>query len=384
MIKLTYLKFALLIPILIVFNTFAQDSQPLANLLTSVPQEAVFEQMNAMTISYMDYRALERAHQLPVIANRDAFYALDETTRTLWDVSLLRAHAGLTPFVNLTGDRIAQMPELVGFDYFDVDQTLVYGADPFVGNVLRSADGDFSRRQTSQALRARDYDLRVVASGTAWGKGGDGQTDVNNLAMGDPFGGDVGLSSRVAVLDDHTIGNAFIWGIVVEMAETHAGSSPSYAQRPAYQTMIDALAGDDELLIQAVILNDRAGQQQAFELDHLPLPRYELAAIADLQQGEYQLNRVVLLYEKEVNARRAMRRLPDFIYAFDNGWLDMLGFVASEPDMVPTDNGWLVRYTLTAPAAMPTDVLNGAYEPGLIFGFWTNALKQQVFFPLGL
>lgn len=387
MIPLHYLKITLLITVFTVVSSSAQPTphnDPLLALLKSVPQQAVFDQMNALTLSYADYRALEHAAGLPPIADREAFNALDPATRTQWEIALLRLHAGHEPFTNLAGERIAQMPELLGFDYFDVDQTLVYGAAPFVGNLLHSSTGNFQRDAVNAALEARRYERREVATGDAWGMGGDGMTDMANLEMGDPFGGDVGLSSRVVVLDRYTVGNAFIWGIIVEMAETHAGDSPNYGEIPAYPTLINALAHDhdDERLIQTVILNTAAGDQQIADGD--PLPRYTLAAVADLQSGSDQLHRVVLLYPDKIDARRAARDLPARIAAFDNGWITTLGFSANTPTLTETDAGYLVSYTLRAPAATPAAVLDGGFDPALIFGFWTTAISQGTFTPLAL
>jgi hypothetical protein len=286
--------------------------------------------------------------------------------------------------VNLTQDKIETMPELMGFDYFDMDQALVYGADPFVGTIVHSEDAAFSRARTAAALAARGYDSRWSAGGVAWGKGGDGMTDIDNIALGDPFGGDVGLASRVAVLDRHTVANSFLWAILLKTTEAHAGETPAYDALPEYRTMARALPPETGELLQAFILSPGAGHTQQPN-DALPaLPPYTLAAAADLQVGTQQVHRLVLLYERAADAETALFQLPGRVAAFDNGWLDTLNFTAPRARIDSWGAYYAVTLDIAAPAPSPQEVQNGAFEPGLVFGFWATAVRQGQFFPLAL
>lgn len=383
-----YIRIGWLVSVIILTFTgslsYAQGANPLLIMLASVPQDPVYPPMSANTISYADYRAIERANGVPNPASRTEFDLMDETLQSWWQASLLRIHAGPPGFVNLTTDKIATMPELMGFDYFDMDQALVYGADPYVGTVVRSADGAFSLTETTKALSARGYSPRASATGIAWGLGGDGMTNIDNIALGDPFGGDVGLASRVAVMDTHTVANSFLWGILLKTTEAHTGETPSYDELPEYRVMARVLSPQGGDLLQAFILNREAGYQQQPHADLPPLPPYTLAAAADLQVGAQQVHRIVLLYADATDAEKALFQLPGRVAAFDNGWLETLNFTAPRLSVDERSGYTAVILDITAPAPTPQDVQDGAFEPGLVFGFWATAIRQGQFFPLAL
>lgn len=364
------------------------ELNPLLELLHSIPQEPTYPQMQALTISYANYRAVERANGVPNPANRDEYAVMDDTVRAWWQTSLLRITAGPPGFVNLTQDKIETMPELVGFDYFDMDQALNYGAAPYIGTLVRSDAPAFDWARTSDALSARDYDPRRSAAGIAWGRGGDGQTDLDAIALGDPFGGDVGLASRVAVLDSTTVANAFLWGILLATADAYEGDVPAIADMPEYRVMAQALRPNQGELLQAFILNQDAGRNQQVQdvpdPDRTHLPPYVLAAAADLQVEETQVHRVVVVYRTPAQANRAAERISALITAFDNGWLQTIGFTESAPTVRQMNGLYVVTYDIAAPTPAPQDVFNGAFQPGLVFGFWSTAIRQGNFFPLAL
>ncbi len=386
-----YSKFTtLLVVVLLIFTTpLSSDAQeqsasPLLSLLEGVPQEAAFPQMDALTLSYADYRAIEQANAAPTFADRAAYLTATEADQTLWQMSLLRVHAGPSGFVNLTYDKITQMPELIGFDYFDMDQALVFGSDPYVGTLVHNDERPFSPVVTGFALAQRGYERREAATGEAWGLGGDGMTDINNINNGDPFGGDVGLASRVAVLDANTVANSFLWGIVLSSADAHTQQAPAYAAHPAYTVLTDALSYGDGTLLQAVALSRLAGEDQQTDAAPSALPAYTIAAVADLQDGDQQVQRVVLVYASLPQASAAALQLPGRMAAFDSGWLDTLGFTERRPYITTDGDFFVVTVDLVAARPTATDMLDGAYAPATIFGFWVTAIQQGGFFPLAL
>ena len=384
-----YSKFAFVLAVVLAIFTTPLSSQgqrvsPLLSLLGSVPQQAVFPQMNAITLSYADYRAIEQANAAPSFASRADYLNAPPADQSLWQMSLLRVHAGPAGFVNLTQAKIEEMPQLMGFDYFDMERALVFGADPFVGTLVHSRAAPFSPVQTAFALSQRGYERRDAATGSAWGLGGDGMTDIANINNGDPFGGDVGLASRVAVLDGSTVANSFLWGILLSTADAHAQRAPSYAVQPAYVAAADALAHSDDMLLQAVILSGLAGQQQQPNPNLPALPPYAVAAVADLHADGRQVQRVVLVYENLPDASAAAVQLPGRLNAFDSGWLATLDFTASRPTVTTNGPFYIVAYDLTAPSPTAAEMLNGAYAPATVFGFWVTAIRQGGFFPLAL
>ncbi|MEO0565334.1 MAG: hypothetical protein AAF125_24720, partial [Chloroflexota bacterium] len=209
----TYRKLTVVVTVCLLLFTgvYANHDEvhPLAALLRAVPTTPAFAQMTANTVSFVDYRALESAAGLPRLTSRSDYDDLSEEMRAAWRASLQRVHAGPGGMINIVDQRITDMPDLLGFGYFDVDAALVYGSAPFTGTLLHSASGDFDAEVTAKALDRRGYERREVATGEAFGLGGDGMTDIENLEMGDLFGGDVGLSSRVAVFDANTLMNSF-------------------------------------------------------------------------------------------------------------------------------------------------------------------------------
>jgi hypothetical protein len=387
LLHLTYRKLALWVTVSLLFfiGLNAQEPHPLDTLLAEIPQQPAFTEMIANTISFADYRAAERAAGLAPVTSRDAYDALPDDQRAAWEVALLRVHAGPNSFVSLADQHIAAMPDLLGFGYFDADAGLTYGFDPFTGTLLHSIDGDFSATATAAALRARNYEQRTTAVGTAWGRGGDGQTDINNLVMGDPFGGDVGLASRVQVIDPNTVMNTFTWEILFVAAEAQAGNAPTLADDPAYTTMAAALTADEATLIQALILSPPAATLQTPSADLGTLPIWAVAAAADLQDGDQQVHRLLLLYNEADDAQTAAAALPGQVAAFDQGWLDTLGFTVDVPTTTEVGDFHLVTLAMHAPAPTPQDVLDdGAYTPGIIFGFWATALRGGRFHPFAL
>lgn len=359
------------------------DAAPLVALMANIPLLPVFPDMEPHLINYVNYRAVEQANGIAPIADRAAYRALTDKERAAWQTSLLRVRAGLDGMVNLTHERINAMPELLGFDYFDMDSSLWYGNEPFIGVLVRSEDGRFLATRTASALATRGFERRVVATGTAWGKGGDGMTDLANIELGDPFGGDVGLSSRVAVFDPYTVMNSFLWPLVFTSAEAHAGIQPNYTDFDIFPHTAQQLAQDGDLL-QALIVNRTVGERYAADPDALTLPPYDLAAVADLQRDEQQVQRVLLVYAEEAAAERALDLLPGFISEFDGGWLDRLGFGVGQLTVVAADDRYTVVFDLVADAPTPADVQDGGYEPGLIFGFWVTAIRQGNFTPIAL
>ncbi len=385
MINQTYLKYIILVSVsLWVFTGINAQPHPdpLPILLRSVPTTPAFAPMQANIISFVDYRAIEAAADVGPVQSVADYRHMDAATRATWQAALLRVQAGPASFVNLVETRIEQMPGLLGFGYFDVDAALTYGADPFTGTLLYSADGDFSPVQTAAALMRREYRPRMVATGGAWGLGGDGMTDVTNMAMGDPFGGDVGLASRVAVFDSHTVMNGFIWDLVFIAAEAHQGVGPAYGDDAPYITLTEALRSDDSALLQAVIVSPAAGRHQTPPTNAATLPAYQLAAIADYQRGDRQVHRWVLLYDNPLAAAQAAQAMPGLLTEFDQGWLDTLGFEIAAPVRYRADEGGhVVVLEVSAPAEIGSD---SPYSPGVVFGFWVRAIQSGAFFPFAV
>jgi hypothetical protein len=360
------------------------DDNALQTLLVNVPQHPAISEMIANRISYADYRALERASGLPELHSLTNYEALSDGEKQQWSMARLRLHTGPNGFNNLVTERLAAMPDLIGVDFFAVDAALTYGYPPFTADIMYSRRGQLLSVSVSGALQARDYERRIVATGSAWGLGGDGMTDFGNVQTGDPFGGDVGLSSRVAVFDPYTLANASIWGILFASAEAHREIQPSFASDDAYQSAAAFIhANDDATLIQALMVSPIAGLLQTPH-ESLPLlPTYQMAVLTDHQRNTEQIASVTLFYADADDAALAAEMLSGHMAAYDTGWLEQLGYETPTVTQADAPHGFTaVVYQAVAPAATPTEMLTGASEPGVIFGFWVTAVERETFFPL--
>jgi len=349
------------------------SGSPLAALLAAVPQSNTYPEMDARLISYADYRALERASGIAPILNRDAYLRLDAPTRAAWWNARARLIGGANGFINLAEARIQQMPELLGVDFFEVDQSLVYGAEPFLGTLIHSEQGDFAAWHVGRALRMRGFD--PLPYNDAWALGGDGQTDINALAFGDPFGGDVGLSSRIAVLNPHLIVNSFLTVILEDARRAHDDQLPAVIEQAEVALMAEALTIPDGELIQALIVNSQAGERQAAADDRLP--PYLLAAIADLQHTDTEILRVVWILPNTPHTYGLIADGDTALRGYDAaGWLDTLGYTL-DGQMQAARGGFLVvtldyKRTLTA---------DSPYPAATVFGFWARAIQTRMFAP---
>ncbi|MBC7815069.1 MAG: hypothetical protein H7175_28185, partial [Burkholderiales bacterium] len=174
----------------------ATSTNPLLDMLALVPESALDFGDPPHIIRYGDFAALEATHHISP-DSADEFAALNDSERSHWTNGLMRMQA-LPPYIlNNTYQRIAEMPTLVGFEWFDIDQVLTFANLPFAGMIYA---GDFDPASIETALTEREFGVTEYEGVTIWNRGGDGMTDITLMSLGDPFGGDVGWTSRIAVM----------------------------------------------------------------------------------------------------------------------------------------------------------------------------------------
>ena len=109
-----------------------ETSNALLDMLALVPVGGVTNE-DAPLWSFVDYRALEAARGIPSPGSRVAFEA-DEESERLWVNTYMRVMSG--PYFDALPVMIEEAPEVVGFDFFDIDRGLLFGSPPRTGMIL--------------------------------------------------------------------------------------------------------------------------------------------------------------------------------------------------------------------------------------------------------
>ncbi len=109
---------------------------------------------------------------------------------------------------------IASMDDLLGFEWFAIEQALGYGRPPTLGIVL-AAQVDAER--LGDRLARRGFASTVLHGVTIWHRNEDGRVNLAERTPADPFVGPLGMAARIAVLPDHLVGTRF-WSMTREAA----------------------------------------------------------------------------------------------------------------------------------------------------------------------
>ena len=283
--------------------------EPLEDMLRYVPAEAV---RSGGLISYVDLRAVETAR--PGASTPSSFEAwqdwreTDEGAFDQW-VKAYRGVIGGAPQLMqafpATGD---SWPSVVGFDYFDVDRLLSFGAPPTVGVI---AAGRFDPAAISTAHEARGFsstdqgNSMLICSEAGCEDGLT--TDLAGREPADPFGGFLGRKQPLVVTSDLLLSSA-TFDVVSSMQEAGDGTTDSVAGMPEVGLALASLSGD-ALLRQASIVPPDA-IQGSVEAEAPALPAYDLLFFADTATADEQITHVVLVFESVDDARAAAEALP--------------------------------------------------------------------------
>lgn len=360
-------------------------------------------------LSYVDYRAIEQARpDVPVFESWDAFNTVAEANDLdirLWWQNNNRIQAG-------PGFYVAYMLEfenteaLVGFDIFDIDRALLMGEAPDYGVVLQ---GDFDVEAVTEAFLARGYTAGqnngVVLLNRADGEPGSA-IDFQNIDPANPFGGPLGRREPVAVTATYLL-NSPGDALLEAMVNAYVGYRPSLYTQPDLTAAAEALSVGQGQLLQAQFLNPAdvatpMSAEAAPDNGYGPLPPYQLAVLADLEDGADQVALVALVYDDEATARTAAEelsaRLPVFSHPNTHRPLIELveGAHVAEPNVYysPGTGNYVALASVRYP--MPTntvvDLSTGQPIPegqtadrpgflmsGQLFRLWNMSLQQRTF-----
>jgi hypothetical protein len=327
----------LIIPLLLLLTltlaaplTFAQDStdeHPLMQILALVPDIPEVREAG-ITISYADYEAAltnrEGAAQPESFAEFEALTTADDISASL---ALWALPQSGPPNFSQNFMLFGELPELVGFDFFDIEQAAYFGQPPSIGVIL---SGDFDADEISTAFRARRF-VESDLNGMPLFCGPDGCEEGLRLNLRDrnpanPFGGDFGRQEPILLAPGYIL-NSADYGTVEAMAAVMAGEQPSLANDPSYHAAVEAIISEGTLIqaqfIEAASLRSLDVANLLLNLEQTEanieavrsifddiaeigeLPPYSLATIADVIMNEQQYAVIALVYDDAESAAAA-------------------------------------------------------------------------------
>lgn len=279
--------------------------------------------------------------------------------------------------------------ETVGFDYFELAQTVEVGQHPGLGLVLLGA---IDPAAIHAAFAAQGYEVRE-ADGTATllcpPAGCDSGRDVNlaQRNLSNPFGGNLGRWQPVAVAE----------GVVLQAADdqflrlfvaTHGGVAPALAEVPEVRAIASALAdypfvntvmllnadmfaGVDERTVLGSAPDADRVQLEALlmQLEAMPVPPYALAAFAATADADGEYGLVLLIYPDAEAAATAAASLdarlatlaslfqPDLTYAEQ---YEVVGTLEPATVVRDEDSGMYVVVVRLAGEPAPLETERGA------------------------
>lgn len=391
---LTVALFLALIPGYGVLAQHEASISPLLSLLGDVPQSARVAAGGGATVRYVDYAALYAAEDIASLrANGDLDALLHDVPLGAIFMRIVAGPEALAHVFGSTGD----MAAVVGFEWLlDVDRSLEFGDPPHTGLLL---GGAFDPQAIGAALQARDFDQTSVDGVTVWHRFDDLTVSIADRNTADPFGGHLGAAARIAVWPD-MLANARSWPLINAIISAVRGEQPSLADDPAYRALAEAITAADGLLIQALffpgevlqLTGDPASAGGAQPTPDIgPLPPYELAVLADRQEGNEQVHLIGLTYADAPTAQVAAEvlaaRLSDFRLSTrpDEVLVEQFGAAVTSVVFDAADDGPAValvevRYPLPTER---TDPETGRFvSGGRLYGLWVQAIMRREFTPL--
>src|SRR5690606_19202113 len=112
-------------------------------------------------VGYADYRAMESVRGIDTPTAQDFFDRTELSAQ--WVATSIGLSTGMPMDFFLR--YLEDMPRLVGFGFFDIDRTLVFGQPPALGLVL---EGDFPPERIAAAHSARDFVEHEIDGVTVW------------------------------------------------------------------------------------------------------------------------------------------------------------------------------------------------------------------------
>jgi hypothetical protein len=371
-------------------NAQASASSPLQAMLKLVPDSPDTHNFT-LSPSYVDYNAILAAAGVKKPISSAALLAMSRDEQDLFYRALMRVTAGSG--ANYLRQYLTDMPQLVGFDWFDVNQDMTVGAPP---KILKIYGANYDPAKVGAALSARGFEKQEIQGVTVWSHGEDNAISLKDREPGDPFGGELGLAARIALFPGY-IANTRAWPLMNDVISAYKGGRKSLADAPDYRTMVDAIMAQKGQLLQAMFIspNDMnalpempIGTPKAPRVDlssYKDLPAYTMAAFTDHQDGELQVHTIAALYSDEKTATQAADELRNRLAGFDPGKIYTIREVTVDKASVYKDDSTRMAAAIVSLRyPTPQEPRSGELpvQPGLLLHIWVRALVQREFYPL--
>jgi hypothetical protein len=364
----------------------SEDDNPLLDMLGFIPDTPEIRESQTL-MNYVDFAANEQA------LNTDIFATYD-LTGDLWVYSFDRVQWGGASYFL---PQLEGMSDVVGFGWRDVNRLFEAGLPP---DFLTVYEGEFDRDAIDAALSARDFATEERGGISVWHRFDDNATNLAETEPADPFSGHLGSGARIADYDGQLV-FARNWPTLEGAIAARAGEAPSLAAADDFRALAEALNDGEGSLLRAMLLPEGTTQQfnslpeaPSIILERLPeewgisvegwgsLPAPGIAAIADRQEGEDQVNIIALVYDDAATAESAAQEMTTRLQTFDPGLYEELGVTIDAPRVYEDESGFAValasvRYPLILEADPETGDLP---RPGQLILRWQNMIFRLDFF----
>lgn len=375
-------------------------SGSLAALLRFVPDTAEARRW----LTYGDFRAGEAGRGLPFTPDSYSYFdnQSPELPSQLW--------TRVTPLGGLSLNYLgayADLPQILGFDFFDIDRSLVWGQPPYQGTILQ---GEFDEAAIRAAHESRGFVESDIDGAPLWcaeaGCDTGLQMNVDERELTDIFGGDLGRKFPRALVGDFMIGTG-VDTTLERMIEANAGEVNSLADAEDIQALVAALDGDRYIrsaqfaspldfpeFNPAMILGERATEEmirelmEQFEESGSRLPLYSAVVFADVADAENESVIVGLAYLDEASATTAgdaiislINNTNSFVQA--RPWAEMIAerdgtLRAPEVFYAEAADRYVTLITISKPLPPNEPMEMGFYsQSGMLFQLISRAFLQR-------
>jgi hypothetical protein len=211
----------------------------------------------ASPISYVDYRAIEATRpgalapgSLGELLEREE---AGDPAADLWFAASMGIASGPSDLLAGLLTDGPSWPEVVGFDFFDIDRAVTFGTPPAAGTVLL---GTFDPAAIGAAYAARGYtstttgELSLLCPEAGCDTGLE--VDLPNRDPRNPFGGRLGRSEPLAMAPNELLSTADA-GTMDAMLAVAEGSATSLADHGPFRAVATA-PSEDVAILQATFL----------------------------------------------------------------------------------------------------------------------------------
>jgi len=335
-------------------------SDALRDLLSFVPLSVVAGPQSP-DLEFADLIAAARVMAQPASGGSDAFRG---PYRALYRAQPSMFYDAMQPA------QIEQWPALMGFAWDDVEATLMLARSPQRLRLVSLSDKAVPG--VWPALLAAGYAEGIIAETPALIRGDeDFAIDIEGRNPADPFGGNLGQSSRLVMFE-----NTLVQAPDRGMLEAVLARGPAMTDDPEIAAMLDALDDPNlgrEPLVRATFLFSAA--QVPFAVS-AGVPEWRIALLADISGADMDTTVLIIAYDDPETAARAAD-------AVSIAWRDLPSVVTGKSMAQLRGNDLITWVTgpFTGPDDGPSVMIAILSEPaealnGIVRNATANAIQQ--------